>query len=233
MDKSSVNANHAQLEKKPEIFKVHIEIEGAQSIPGLVPAINKESAIALLDIFRFAMKPKVRGYLLSYQNDELIVAVPAAGYIEGMTRETSLRGEPPEVKKPKTKLPYWELTKVKPEKPMADAKMFNLEIIIDGAVEKVPVSGVNKESVIALLTEATCEKLPRIAGWNLFGEDGTLLASVPAVAFIGELAKVTKLDQKPADPKSAGWSVVPAVAPTTQDFAKMIEKAKKEGRLPQ
>lgn len=233
MDKSSVNANYAQLGKKPEVFKVHIEIDGAQSIPGLVPAINKESAIALLDIFRFAMKPKVRGYLLSYQNDELIVAVPAAGYIQGMTKETSLRGEPPEEKNPQTILPHWELTKMKPEKPMADAEMFNLDIIIDGAVQKVPVSGVNKESVISLLTQATCEKLPRIAGWNLWGEDGTLLASVPAVAFIGELAKITKLDEKPADPKTAGWNVVPTVAPTSQDFVKMIEIAKKEGRLPQ
>ena len=118
---------------------------------------------------------------------------------------------------------------------MADtgAKQFTLEVIIDGAVEKFPVSALNKESMIALLVEATCEKLPRIAGWNLFDEAGTILASVPAVAFVGELAEKTGLGTKPADVKQAGWSVVPAVAPTTQDFTKMIEKAKKEGRLPQ
>lgn len=233
--KFPINPSHGQLEKDPEVFKVLIDIDGSFK-PGIIPAINKDSVMALMSIFRFATKPKVRGYVVSYQkNDEVIVSVQSSGYIDAMTNGTSLKGEPPECKKPKTKLPFWELMKVKPEKRMADAgaKQFTLEIIIDGAVEKFPVSALNKESMIALLVEATCEKLPRISGWNLFDEAGTILASVPAVAFVGELVEKTGLGTKPADVKSAGWSVVPAVAPTTQDFSKMIEKAKKEGRLPQ
>lgn len=235
MEKFPVNPGHAQLDKKPEMFKVAIETSDGGSIPFILPAINQDSAIALLDVFRFAMKPRVRGYIISGMNDEVIAAVPAAGYIEMMTSATSLKGEAPERKKPKTKLPMWDLTKVKPEKSMTDAgaKQFTLEIIIDGAVEKFPVSALNKESMLGLLVQATCERLPRIAGFNLYDDAGTMLASVPAVQFIGELAEGTGLGKKPGDVKSAGWSVVPAVAPTTQDFAKMIDKAKKEGRLPQ
>lgn len=235
MKQFPVNASHSQLGRDPEIFRVEIEIEGSSPVTGLVPAMNKESAVALLDVFRFAMKPKVRGYILSRKEGEVIASVQAAGYIEMMTKATSLQGPPPEVKKPKTKLPFFELTRVKPEKKSMSeaAKQFTLEIIIDGAVQKLPVTSLNKESMIAVLVEATCERLPRIAGWNLFDDAGTIVASVPAVAFLGELAEKTGLGNKPADPKSAGWSVVPAVAPTTQDFAKMIEKAKKEGRVPQ
>lgn len=235
MEKFPVNAGHKQLDKKPEMFKVSIETMDGGSIPFMLPAINRESAMALLDVFRFAMKPKVRGYIIAHPNDEVIAGVPAGGYVEMMTQGTSLRGEAPEIKKPK-KLPSWELTKMKPEKKdMSDAavKQFTAEIIIDGAMEKFPVSALNKESMIALLVAATCDRLPRIAGWNLYDDAGIMLASVPAVQFIGELAEGTGLGKKPADPKSAGWSVVPAVAPTTQEFAKMIDKAKKEGRLPQ
>ena len=233
MPKFPVSPEHAQLGKDPEIFTVEIEIQDGLPIKGILPALNKESAGALLDIFRFAMKPKVRGYILAKQTGEVVLAVPASGYVEGMSQATTLRGEAPEVKRPKTKLSEWDRTKYKAEKAMADSVKFNVEIIIDGVVEKAPVSAVNKESMISLLTHATCDRFPRIAGWNLFDDAGTLVASVPAIQFLGELSEKTGLGKKPADPKAAGWRAVPAITPTTQDFEKMVEKAKKEGRIPE
>jgi hypothetical protein len=48
--------------------------------------------------------------------------------------------------------------------------------------------------------------------------------------FLAKLAELTPLGKQPADPKSAGWRALPAVAPTSEQFQKGIEDAKKAGK---
>lgn len=111
-------------------------------------------------------------------------------------------------------------------------KRFILEIVIDGVVEKFPVDGANEDSVIALFVAATCAQMPRISGWNLYDDGGKLIVSVPAMIFLALLAEKTTLGKTPADPKAAGWRAVPAVAPTSEEWMKTMEAAKKAGRTP-
>lgn len=230
-----VGAAHAQLLQDPEVFDATIELENG-GIPGVIPAVNAASAIALMDVFRYACRPTVRGYILSRRKTgDVVAVVSAAKFAEQVVAGTTLKDPPPD--KDKMKVPtleFWDRTQVRPEKPMTDAsvKHFVVEIVIDGVVEKQPVTGMTKESVLSLLTQATCENLPRISGWNLFDDGGKLVASVPAVAFIGQLADKTGLAKRAADPKAAGWRAVPVVTGTSEEFAEAIEKAKKEGRTP-
>lgn len=114
------------------------------------------------------------------------------------------------------------------QKPQA----FIVEMVIDNQVLKSSISGLNKESMIALLTIATSANIPRLQGWNLYDEKGTCLASVDAMAFIARLAEGTPIGKTPADPKTAGWRALPVVTPTSDEFTKMIEAAKKEGKTP-
>lgn len=109
---------------------------------------------------------------------------------------------------------------------------FVVEMVIDNHVLKSAVGGLNKESMIALMTIATTVNFPRLQGWNLFDEKGVCLASVDAVKFVGNLAAGTPIGQMPADPKTAGWRALPVVTPTSAEFAKMIDDAKKEGKTP-
>jgi hypothetical protein len=109
---------------------------------------------------------------------------------------------------------------------------FTVEMVIDNQVLKSALGGLNKESVISLLTIATAVNFPRLQGWNLFDEQGTCIASVDAVTFVGKLAEGTPIGKQPADPKSAGWRALPVVTPTSEEFTKMVEQAKKEGKTP-
>jgi len=235
-----VNAAHAQLLKDPEVFDAVIVLLNEKDpdkdvgVPGVIPAVNAASAIALMNVFRFAMRPRVKGYFMSRRRDGQLVAVVQASDFVAMVEKGIAPEAPKDLPEKPPRLDFWDLTQVQPEKPMTDpmAKQFVAEMVIDGVVEKKAVSGVNKESVIGLLTQVTCEKLPRIAGWNLFDDRGELVASVPAVEFIGHLADKTGLSKRPADPRTAGFNVMPMVTGTSEEFVEMMNKAKKEGRTP-
>lgn len=110
---------------------------------------------------------------------------------------------------------------------------FLLEITIDGMAYKTVPQALNKESLIALLTIATVVNWPRVGGWNLFSEDGTPIANVNAMEFVSEMANATTLGKAPGDKSAAGWRAVPIVTPVSGDFRDLLEKAKKEGRVPQ
>jgi hypothetical protein len=110
---------------------------------------------------------------------------------------------------------------------------FKIEIVVDGQMFKSEGGALNKESMIALLAVATAVNMPRISGWNLYDEKGDLLASVPAVDFIGELAESTPLKSQPGNRAAAGWRALPVVTPTSEEFQKSIELSKREGRIPQ
>jgi hypothetical protein len=109
---------------------------------------------------------------------------------------------------------------------------FVVEMVIENQVLKSAISGLNKESMVALLTIATCVNFPRLQGWNLYDEKGNCLASVDAVTFVGKLAEGTPIGKPSADPKSAGWRALPVVTPTSEEFSRMIEQAKREGKIP-
>lgn len=235
-----VGAAHAQLLQNPEVFDAVIVLQDEKDpgkdvgLPGVIPAINAASAIALMDIFRFAMKPRVKGYFMSRRkNGELVAVVQAADFLK-MVEKGMAPEAPKDPPKEEPKLQYWDLMQVQPEKPMTDpmAKQFVAEMVIDGVVEKKSISAVNKESAIGLLMQAVCEKLPRIAGFNLFDDKGDVVASVPAVAFIGQLADKTGLSKRPADPRTAGFNVMPLVTGTSEDFQEALKRAKQEGRMP-
>lgn len=115
---------------------------------------------------------------------------------------------------------------------VAKPKTFVVEMVIDNQVLKSSVGGLNKESMISLLTIATCVNFPRIQGWNLYDDKGECVASVDAVGFVGQIAAATPIGKQPQDPKVAGWRALPVVTPTSDEFSKMIEAAKKDGRVP-
>lgn len=112
------------------------------------------------------------------------------------------------------------------------AQAFTVELVIENQVIKSAIGGLNKESIIALLTIATAVNMPRIQGWNLFDGAGNMIASVDAMAFLAQLGEGTPIGKPPADPKTAGWRALPVVTPTSKEFEKMIETAKKEGKVP-
>lgn len=115
---------------------------------------------------------------------------------------------------------------------IAKAQTFVVELVIDNQVLKSTMSGLNKESAVALLTIATSVNFPRIQGWNLYDDKGDILASVDAVTFVGNLSAATPIGKEPADHKKAGWRALPVVTPTSDEFTKMIEAAKREGKTP-
>lgn len=227
--------DHSALLQRAEDFKVLIEIDGKQT--GIVlTAFNRKSIMPLLQFVMIANRKRVAGYvvrtmpLIEGSYGELIGAVPGASFVSQMIANTRLKDPAPK-EIPEVTLPYWDTFQIKPkEAAMGDTKNYILEMVTDGIVEKFPITGANDESVIALLTAATCEKMPRIGGWNLYDGEGKMVASVPAMTFLAKLAESTSLGKQPADPKSVGWRALPAVAPINEQFKKDIELAKKEGK---
>lgn len=230
MDEKEIEVNHGSLLGKGEPFKAEIDIDGLSHSVGF-PAFNGRSAEILLQILMIANHPRIGGYVVRKSGGDLIAAVAAESFIQQMTQATSLKGKAPEKVEEHT-LTGWNYVKV--GKPMegTNAKTFVLEAVIDGAVDKQPVSAPSLESMVAVLTAATCAKLPRISGWNLYDVNGELLVSVPVVAFIAELAQKTPLGKAPANAKAAGWRALPLVAPTSDGFQKLMDEARKDGRIP-
>ena len=109
---------------------------------------------------------------------------------------------------------------------------FLLEITIDGMAYKTVPQALNKESLMTLLTIATVVNWPRIGGWNLYVEDGTPIANVNAMEFVTEMGNATSLGKVPGDKGAAGWRAVPIVTPVSGDFRDLLDKAKREGRVP-
>jgi|FLYK01.1.fsa_nt_gi hypothetical protein len=223
-----------QLLRPAEQFRVLLEIDH-QWFALILTAYNAASISALLQSALLLNRERMKGYVIRREGTaELVASVEARGFVGAMTSATRLK-DPPPSDPPKTRLPEWSLVNMRVDKPMDEkAKPFTLDIVIDGIVEKgIPVTGPNAESLISLLTIATVEKMPRIGGWNLYdGCSGELLASVPVMDFINMLAEKTVLGKAPADPKAAGWRALPVLTPTSEEWQKMVEQAKKEGRVP-
>jgi hypothetical protein len=227
--------DHSGLTQPPDEFKVLVDIDKKQT--GVVlTAFNRKSMVALLQFLMIVNKRRVSGYvvrtvpLIEGSMGDLVASVPAGSFVDQMVKNTRLQNPAPK-DVPSAELKYWDTFQVKSKDPaMAESKKYILEIVIDGIVEKFPVSGANEDSVIALFTAATCQNMPRISGWNLYTEEGKMIASVPAMMFLAKLAELTTLGKQPADPKSVGWRALPAVAPINEQFKKDIEAAKKEGK---
>src|ERR1043166_112912 len=88
-----VNAAHAQLLKDPEVFDAVIVLLNEKDpdkdvgVPGAIPAVNAASAIALMNVFRFAMRPRVKGYFMSRRRDGQLVAVVQASDFVAMVEK--------------------------------------------------------------------------------------------------------------------------------------------------
>lgn len=219
-----------------ENFKVLIEIDKKQW--GVVlTAMNKKSMVALLQFVTIVNPKRISGYVIRTESlivggmGELIAAVPASSYVDQMVAYSRLKDPAPK-NPPVVELPFWNAFQPKPKDQVMseNAKKFIAEIVIDGVAEKFPVTGANEDSVVALFTAAVCTQMPRISGFNLYTEEGKMIVSVPAMMFFAKLAEITPLGKAPADPKSAGWRALPAIAPTSEEFQKSIEAAKKAGK---
>jgi hypothetical protein len=234
--KDEFPVDHSGLTQRPEDFKVLIDIDGKQT-GAVLTAFNRKSMIAQLQFLMIVNRKRVGGYvvrtmpLIEGSMGDLVAAVPAGSMIDQIVANTRLKDPAPK-DVPSAQLPHWDVFKVNSKDPVMNdtAKKFILEMVIDGIVEKFPVTGANEDSVIALFTAALCAQMPRISGFNLYDEQGQMIASVPAMMFLAKLAELTPLGKQPADPKSAGWRALPAIAPTSEQWQKDIEAAKKAGK---
>lgn len=234
--KDEYPVDHSALLEPPEDFKALINIDGKQT-GAVLTGYNAKSMVSQLQFLMITNPKRISGYvvrtvpLIEGSMGQLVAAVPAADFSEQMVKHSRLNSPAPK-DVPSVELKYWDTFHVKPkERVMGEnVKNYILELVIDGIVDKFPVAGANDDSVIALLMTATCQNMPRISGWNLYTDEGKLIASVPAMMFLAKLAELTSLGKKPADPKSVGWRALPAVAPINEQFKKDIETAKKEGK---
>lgn len=233
--KDEFPVDHSGLTQAPDEFKVLIDIDGKQT-GAVLTAFNRKSMMELLQFLMIMNQRRVSGFVvrtvprIEGSMGELIGSVPAGSFLDQMVQHTRLKDPAPK-DVPSVELSYWNTFQVMPKGPvMSETKKFILEVVIDGMVEKFPVTGANAESVIALLTAASCMQMPRISGWNLYDEEGKMIVSVPSMIFLAKLAELTTLGKKPADPKSAGWRALPAIAPTSEQWQKDIEAAKKAGK---
>lgn len=118
-----------------------------------------------------------------------------------------------------------QVAKLKPKK-------FVTDIVIDNQVLRLEQMAMNLESLCDQLSFAAAAAIPRITGWNVYDDQGTLVRSVSAMDFYAKLGQSTTLKNAPADKSSAGWRPVPSVAALSPDLQKALEDAKREGRIP-
>lgn len=237
-EKDLYPVDRSGLTQPPESFRTLLDIDGKQF--GIVlTAFNRRSIVALLQILMIVNKRRISGYvvrtegLIEGSSGELVASVPSRQFTEQVTKGTRLQGPAPQCIAPVV-LPFFDKVQVKPKDPpmTEDTKTFILEVVIDGVVEKFPVTGPNEDSVIALLTAATCDKMPRISGWNLYDAAGQMIVTVPAMMFLARLGEISPLGKQPADPKAAGWRALPTVAPTSEEWQKSMDAAKRAGKTP-
>lgn len=234
--KDEFPVDHSALLERPQDYKALIDIDGKQN-GAVLTAFNGKSMISQLQFLMIMNRKRISGYvvrtvpLIEGSMGELVASVPAASFVEQMTKHSRLNSPAPK-DVPSVELKYWDTFHVKPkERVMGDnVKNYILELVIDGIVDKFPLTGANDDSVIALLMTATCQNMPRISGWNLYTDEGKLIASVPAMKFLAMVSELTTLSRMPADPKSAGWRALPAVAPLSEQMQKDTEASKKAGK---
>lgn len=120
-----------------------------------------------------------------------------------------------------------QITRVKGEK-------FVVDILVDHTPWRLMLPAASRASLMASLTFLAAVHHPRVEGWNIYGaegpDEGKLLESVSAVDFVGQVTAMTPLKLNPSGSSSKG--VIPVVSPTSEAFQKMLEEAKKEGKIP-
>lgn len=234
--KDEFPVDHRPLLEPSENFRALIDIDKKQ-FGAVFTALNARSMVAVLQFAMMVNPKRITGYVIRRESaiigaiGELIAVVPAGSYGDQIVKHTRLKDPAPK-EVPTIELEHWSTFKLKPkEKNMSEAvKRFIVEIVIDGVAEKFPAEGANEDSLIALFTASMCAQMPRISGFNLYRDDGQMVVSVPGMKFFSQLAEISPLGKPPADPKTAGWRALPAIAPTSEEFQKSIEAAKKAGK---
>lgn len=109
---------------------------------------------------------------------------------------------------------------------------FVVDVLVDNQMKRFWWAALTLQSMMSQMALLAAANLPRVQGWNLYDEQGKLLESVTVIDFLGAAAQVTGLDKEPVDKSAKGWRAMPMITPTSQEFQKILEKAKEEGRVP-
>jgi hypothetical protein len=107
---------------------------------------------------------------------------------------------------------------------------FVVELAIDGMMFKSPCTALNRESMLQHLSILVATNLARVSGYNLYAENGELIASVHAAEFLNQIKPLQANAAVGGTQGGAGWRAVPAKIPTSAEFQDMVEKARKEDR---
>lgn len=120
-----------------------------------------------------------------------------------------------------------QVTRIRGEKYVVD-------ILVDHTPWRLMLPAVSRSSLMASLTFLATINYPRVEGWNIYGgeglDEGKLLESVSAIDFAGQVTAMTPLKISPSG--AAGKGFIPIVSPTSDAFQKMVDAAKKEGKIP-
>lgn len=108
-----------------------------------------------------------------------------------------------------------------------------VDLVVDNTPWRLPLLTFDLECLMSSLSILASTNYPRVGGWNIYSKaDGKLLKSVSTVDFIAKITQLTPLKLDPSNKSATAKGFVPVVTPTSEAFAQMLEKSKKEGRIP-
>ena len=113
----------------------------------------------------------------------------------------------------------------------AKPQSFYVDVVVDNQVLRLVMKALNLESLAAELNYVAAANTPRITGWNIFDTEGKLVMSVSAMDRLSLMSQQTPLGKNPGDKAAAGWRAIPVVTPMSDEFQKMLDQAKREGRV--
>lgn len=127
----------------------------------------------------------------------------------------------------KSDIDVTQVARIKPEQYVVD-------IMVDHAPWRLLLPTMNLQCLMASLSVLAAVHYPRVEGWNIYvaeGEEkGRLLLSVNTIDFIAQITKATPLKNDPGNTSKS--RLIPLATPTSEAFQQMIEKSKKDGRIP-
>lgn len=113
------------------------------------------------------------------------------------------------------------------------AQEFVVDLMVDSTPWRLVLPTMDLDCLMASLTVLAASNIPRVGGWNIYSQDeGKLLKSVSTIDFIARIIETTPLKLDPGNKIATAKGYIPAVTPTSEAFQKMIDDAKKAGRIP-
>lgn len=125
--------------------------------------------------------------------------------------------------------PNIDVTQIRRVKPQE----FVVDLMVDNVPWRLVIPIMDLDCLMASLTVLAASNIPRVGGWNIYSKDeGKLLKSVSTIDFIARIVESTPLKMDPGNKIATAKGYIPAVTPTSEAFQKMIDDAKKAGRIP-